>query len=116
LLENQVDGGRADRMAGICERPGDVVNRIVLLTKRDSLLVHLRLRGSRLGAFRRRQKEQPLRILAKFVAEDAEAGRGIAEFLCGLGGRKLIDKVGAESLILAMRGVGGGEKRLGQLS
>jgi hypothetical protein len=54
-----------------------------------------------------------LEVVAELVTEDAEGAGGIAEPPSRLGGRELLDEVGAEGFVLAMQRAFGGEEEGG---
>jgi hypothetical protein len=61
-------------------------------------------RGARaLGRF---LEKLPLRILAELMAEDAEAGVGIAEALGHSASRQMVDEECPQGLVLAVEGAG----------
>jgi hypothetical protein len=70
----------------------------------------------RLGAGTRLEVAEEVGLrAAEVVAEDAERACGIAESLRDQLGRDALHKVGAESLVLALRGGGGLEEEAGLL-
>ena len=76
------------------------------LRKRDNRFAHSRLsRAQPCGLLTGGRKNGRFGLLAKLVAEDTEASRGVAEKTGGLGRGHVIDEVGSKGLILSMGGI-----------
>jgi len=52
-------------------------------------------------------------VMPELMAQDAESTRGVAEARGDFVGGELFDKTGAESFVLAVKGVLGGEEKGG---
>src|SRR5512143_1305072 len=114
-LEHERDGGGAEGRAGLGQGTADVVDRQVLLAQGDHLLAHgIGLRGA-LGPFGGGQEEAAIGLRAELVAQHAEAAGGVAEALGDFVGGQRVDEVGAQGLVLAVRGVAGPQEVAGQI-
>ena len=102
-------------MTLLLQEPADVVNGEVLFAGLDNLEAPGVGFGGALRSFGRRQKERAIGVLAELAGQDAETARRIAEAAGGFLGRESVDEESAEGLILAVGGVGGREKSLGQV-
>ena len=103
-------------MALLLENLSNVINGEVLLARLDDLFSEGIGLGGAFGAFGGGQKEGPSRVLAEVVNQDTETSRRVAKAAGGLLGGEMVDKEGAEGLVLAMGGVGGLEESLGGVS
>jgi hypothetical protein len=97
----------------LCEETSDVVDGEILLSQSDNLLTDRVLLGRSFGPRFRGEEELPVKVMAKLVAEDTEASRGVAESLGRLVRGESLDEVGSEGLILAVSGAFWFEESLG---
>ena len=99
----------------IAQNPLDVVDRVVLFAKFDDALaggVPFRgSLGSRLGGLKPGQAPRP-----EFAAQRVQRGDAVAESLGRLLGRESLGQVGAQRLVLALRGTLRVQKELGARS
>jgi hypothetical protein len=105
--ENLCDGDRAERMPLVGQATADVINREVLLAQGDDTFPEGIGLGCGMGPLSRGEEEVSLRIPAELVDEDSEAPRSVTEASSDLGTGYPINEEGAESLVLAVDGVGG---------
>ena len=112
LLEDDANIGRAQRVSLLLEEAANVINREVLLAGLDDAVADRIGFGSLLGAFGWGQEKGPGGVLAEMVDQDPETARGVAKAAGGLLGGELVDEEGAQSLVLAVGGVGGLEEGL----
>ena len=102
-------------MSLFLEEPADVVNGEVLLAGLEDLLAPGVGFGGLAGSFGGRQEERVMGFLAELMGQDAETAGGIAEPVGGLLGGEVLDEERAQSLVLAVGGVGGREERRSQV-
>jgi hypothetical protein len=105
LLENGGDRGDAQALSLLCEETSDVVDGEIMLSQSDNLLTDRVLLGRFFWARIRGEEELPVIVMAKLVAEDTEASRGIAEALGHLVRGESLDEVSSEGLVLTVSGV-----------
>ncbi len=102
-------------MAFASESLADVVNGEVLFAHLDDVVAdRIRLRGGG-GSFSGRAEELAMGILPELVAHDAEGARGVTEESSGVLGGGIINKEGAEGLVLSMGGIGRLEEEAGEV-
>lgn len=103
-------------MASFLEDLPDVIDGEVLFAGLDNLVPErVRFRGG-FGALGRGNEEGSRGILPKIVDQDAKTSGRVAKAAGGLLGRELVDEEGAQGLVLAVGGIGGLEKNLGEIS
>jgi len=104
LLEDNANIGRAERVSLLLKQAANdaVANRIGF--------------GSMLGAFGWGQEKGPGGVLTEMVDQDAETALGVAKAAGRLFGGELVDEEGAQSLVLAVGGVGGLKEGLRRVS
>ncbi len=84
----------------------NVINGVVLFAQGDDPLSNGIPFGRRARALGRFLEKLPLRILVELMAEDAEAGVGIAEALGHSASRHVVDEECPQGLVLAVDGTG----------
>ena len=104
-FEDLAHGGRAQGDISLFENFADLVNRVILLTKRSDQVSSSRLFG--LGAWpgAGSYEEARLGIAAESVTEDAEGARRITKGLGGFGGSTALDVIRPKRLVLALLGM-----------
>lgn len=103
-------------MAFALEDLPDVINGEVLLASLDNLFPERVRLGGGLGTFGRGQEKGPGGVLSKGVDQDAKTSRRIAKAASRFFGGEFVDKEGAKGLVLAVSGIDGLEKNLGEVS
>lgn len=106
LFEDDANIGRAQRVSLLLEEAANVINREVLLAGLDDAIADRIGFGSLLGAFGWGQEKGPGGVLSEMVDQDPETALGVAKAAGGLFGGELVDEEGAQSLVLAVGGVG----------
>jgi hypothetical protein len=114
LLAEDGHGGWAKGFSLVMKDLADIVDREVLLAQGDDPKAEAVFIGCAARTFGGGEEERPLGIVAELVDEDPEAARGVAKAGGGFGGGESLDSEGAEGFILALSGVGGLKKVLGQ--
>ena len=115
LVEDLGDGRRAEGATRAVERGADIIDGEVLFAQGDDLFAHpVFLRSGRRPVSRSEEKGS-LGVLAKPVAEHAEAIGGVAEAPSDLGGGPPVDEIGAQGFVLTVGGVGGFEEEAGEI-
>lgn len=107
LFEQYADHGRADGVPFGAQGLGDVVDGEVLFPQLNDLLAGAVLLRGLFGSLGGWEEEGPVRILAKLMTQNAEAGRGIAEAGRCLCRGQLVNEVGPERFVLPMGNVAG---------
>jgi hypothetical protein len=113
-LEDLPDRWRAQALMLLLKRALDIVDRAVLLAKRDHLLMQCRglfvRRCRRAQRMPIRQEERHLGVLTELMTQQAKAPRGVVEPGGDLFAGDFIDVEGAQSLVLAVQGVDGAQE------
>jgi len=101
-------------MAGLTQLALDVINRQVLLAQGDGVLADAITSGRALGTMLGSLKESGAfgGLMAELMTEDAESAWGVMEAASDLGRRPLVQKIGAEGFVLAVKRGFGSEKEL----
>ena len=115
LLENAGDADGAEFVVLLVEQVLNIVDGEILFAGLNDPVAQRIGFGCLFGTFGWWNKKTPLRILAELVNQNAETACGVAETEGSLFGRDVIDKEGAERLILAMGGIGGLKKDLREI-
>lgn len=115
-FENLAHGRGAEGNLPFLEDLADVVDGVILLAEGDDQIPSSGFFGLRARASARSEEEVALGVVAELVTEDSESSRGVAEAAGGLAGGEVIDKKGAESLVLALLGVSRTEEEVLGLS
>jgi len=92
----------------------DVINRQVLLSQGDGVLADAITSGRALGTMFGSLEESGAfgGFMAELMTEDAESAWGVIEAAGDLGRRQLIQKIGAEGFVLAVKRGFGSEEEL----
>lgn len=112
LFEEDANVGRAEGVALVLEQALNVINGEVLLAGLDNPVANRVGFGGLVGAFGWGQEERPRGVLAEVVNQNAETAFRIAKAPGRLLGGELVDKEGAQGLVLAVSGVGGPQEGL----
>src|SRR5690349_18900584 len=107
------NGGGTERVSGLLQHAVELLKGIVLFAQSHDALSNRVAFGGVARALGRALKERSLRILAEFMAEDAEAAIAVAEAFGGFLGGDAIDEESAEGFVLAVRGIGRDAERAG---
>ena len=116
LFEDDANIGRAQGVSLLLEEAANVINREVLLAGLDNAVANRIGFGSVLGAFGWGQEKGPGGVLSEMMDQDPETALGVAKAAGGLFGGELVDEEGAQSLVLAVGGVGGLDEGLRRVS
>lgn len=107
LLDDQRDSGRAQLVAFVRQCPADVVNGKILFAQGNDVLADAIHFWSCLWSLGGREKELPVGVVSKLMAQYTKAAGGIAEAFRRFDGRESFDEKSAQSFILPMGGIGG---------
>ena len=108
-------GDGAERLAVACQGPADVVDGEVLLAQGDDLLAAGIGAWALWAAVWPGRKKAPVGSWRNWWTRTRKLPGRVAEAAGGLGGGKALDEEGAQGLVLAVGGVGGGEEVAGRM-
>jgi len=106
FLQDFCDSHRAERMAILCQRPADVIDREVLLAEGDDLWAKGIRLGRGLGTMGRGLKKVTVGPMTELMDQHAKTARRVAETGGGLGTGNCIHEIGAQRLVLSVGGIG----------
>jgi hypothetical protein len=114
-LEDLSDRDRAERMPLVSQVPADVIDGEVLLSQSDDEFAEGIGLGCGLRSLGRGQEEAAVGILAELMDQDAKAAGGVTEAAGDFETGEVVHEEGAQSLVLAVCGIGGYEENPGEV-